>query len=60
MEFERESGGRYWRIKPKGNGTPDNRRFLKPSLIDTESCTHTLGLPGCRCPFCGGTVPADG
>lgn len=59
MTLEREPGGRWWRVKPQGKGTPDPRRFLAPSLVDTESCTHTLALPGCRCPFCGGTVPSE-
>lgn len=56
QHLEPEAGKRWWRMIE--NGRPvDDRRFLRDTLIDTESCTHTLGLPGCRCPFCGGTVP---
>lgn len=55
----REPMGRWWQMMENGRRV-DDRRFLRNTLIDTESCTHTMGLPGCRCPFCGGTVPADG
>lgn len=52
MELVREPMGRWWQWMERGKRV-GNERFLRNTLIDTESCTHTMGLPGCRCPFCG-------